>query len=123
MASTQSTKGTTAEDGISLAHDIETQIAQLREDISTLAKAVAGIGNGAADDMKSRLNGAADDMKSRLHDVKDEAVVASHAAVKAVRGELETAQKVVTDQVRERPLQSLGIAVAAGALLVFLARR
>lgn len=98
--------------GAATATDIETQLKQLRNDLSSLASTVAAAGSEKADGYKARVGEVASQ-------VKDASVTAIHN----LREELASLEKKVEGGVRERPLQSLGIAVVAGFALALLARR
>ncbi|MFY8094456.1 MAG: DUF883 family protein [Niveispirillum sp.] len=92
--------------------DIEAQLKHLRHDLAALAAAVAAAGSDKADGYKAR----AEEMASN---VKDASVTAIHN----LRDELKGLEGKVETHVRDRPMQSLGIAVAAGFAIAMLCRR
>ncbi|MFV3128873.1 DUF883 family protein [Niveispirillum sp. KHB5.9] len=98
--------------GAAAAGDIEAQLKQLRADLTSLASTVAAAGSEKADGYKARVG----EMASNVKD-------ASVTAIQNLREELVSLEKKVEGGVRERPLQSLGIAVVAGFALALLARR
>ncbi|MDS7594084.1 DUF883 domain-containing protein [Agrobacterium tumefaciens] len=94
------------------AADVAAQLAQLREDLANLAKSVKALGVGASNELKAQAARVADD-----------ALTASGEAVESVRSEISTLNDNLTEQVQKNPLQSLGLAVAAGFVLALLTRR
>jgi ElaB/YqjD/DUF883 family membrane-anchored ribosome-binding protein len=92
--------------------DIEAQLKQLRDDLATLASTVAAVGSDKADGYKARVGEMASNVKdasvSALHNLREE--------LKGLEGKMEA-------HVRDRPVQSVGIAVAAGFALALLCRR
>lgn len=92
--------------------DIEAQLKQLRDDLATLASTVATAGSDKAEGYKARVG----EMASNVKD-------ASATAIHNLREELKGLEGKMEARVRERPVQSLGIAVAAGFALALLCRR
>lgn len=94
------------------AQQIEEQIAQLRSDISGLARTIAGYGSHKA--------GAA----------RDQAIEKGHAvaaipreAVSLLQGEIEMLERSLKARIRSRPLSTIGMAAGVGFLLALLSRR
>ena len=94
------------------AAEVSAQLAQLREDLSNLASSVKALGAGVSAEVKAKASRVADD-----------AYVASEEAVHTVRNEIQSINDNLTEQVQRNPLQSLGIAAAAGFLLAIFTRR
>lgn len=92
--------------------DVEVQLKQLRDDLAALAASVAAAGSDKAEGYKARATEAA----SHVKDV-------SLTAIQNLRDELVSLERKVEGGVRERPIQSLGIALATGFALALLARR
>jgi ElaB/YqjD/DUF883 family membrane-anchored ribosome-binding protein len=94
------------------AAEVAAQLAQLREDLANLAKSVKALGVGTSAEIKNQA----------LR-ITDDAIAASSEVAHNVRNELSTLNQNVTEQVQKNPLQSLGIAVAAGFVLALLSRK
>ncbi|MBB3948516.1 ElaB/YqjD/DUF883 family membrane-anchored ribosome-binding protein [Rhizobium skierniewicense] len=94
------------------AADVSAQLAQLREDLANLAGSVKALGAGVSHDVKARAARAADD-----------AMAAGEQTVETVRNEIQSLNDNLTYQVQKNPLQSLGIAVAAGFLIALVTRK
>lgn len=92
--------------------DIEAQLKQLRNDLAALASTVAAAGSDKAEGYKARVG----DMASNVKD-------ASITAIQNLREELKGLEGKVETHVRDRPMQSLGVAVAAGFAIALLCRR
>ena len=92
--------------------DISGQVAQLRDDLSNLANTVKSLGGDVKKDVKAKASRLADD-----------AISASNNAARTVKHEARALNNNVTDYVQENPLQSIGIAAAAGFLFAILTRR
>ncbi len=92
--------------------DLEKQIAQLREDISEIAKTVGTMGSAKGADAKARAREKVDDLNAASRDMI--------ASLNEQVGELEDS---VVGRVRERPFAALGIAAGIGFALALLARR
>jgi len=92
--------------------DLEDQITELRREISALTKNIAAFGSAKVDDYRSDIESLAADAVSAslnaLHKAKDEAV---------------SLEETFEEQVRARPLQSIGIALGVGFLAALLTRR
>jgi len=98
-------------DGSSV-EDFEGQIAELRKEIAALTKNIAAFGSAKVDDYKAGLNSLASD-----------AVSASLGAFSSAKSEAISLEESFEEQVRLRPLQSIGIAVGVGFLAAMLTRR
>ncbi|MBD8689692.1 MULTISPECIES: DUF883 family protein [unclassified Rhizobium] len=94
------------------AAEVSAQLAQLREDLANLAGSVKALGAGVSHEVKARASRAADD-----------AIAAGEETVATVRNEIQSINDNLTYQVQKNPLQSLGIAVAAGFLIALVTRR
>jgi ElaB/YqjD/DUF883 family membrane-anchored ribosome-binding protein len=92
--------------------EVSAQLAQLREDLANLASSVKALGAGVSADVKAKAARVADD-----------AYVASEEAVQNVRHEIQSINDNLVEQVQRNPIQSLGIAAAAGFLLAIFTRR
>lgn len=92
--------------------DIEAQLKQLRDDLANLASTVAAAGSDKADGYKARVG----EMASNVKD-------ASVTALQNLREELKGLEGKMEAHVRDRPVQSVGIAIAAGFALALLCRR
>jgi ElaB/YqjD/DUF883 family membrane-anchored ribosome-binding protein len=94
------------------AKDIEVQLQQLREDISSLAKTVAAVGNDKASEVKGKARRAAND-----------AADASYQMVEAAKDQAISLEQDLERQIRANPIQSVAIAAGVGFVLALLSRR
>lgn len=92
--------------------DVSAQLSQLREDLANLAGSVKALGVGVSSEVKARASRVADD-----------AMAAGEETVDNVRHEIQSINDNLVHQVQKNPLQSLGIAVAAGFLIALVTRR
>lgn len=92
--------------------EVSAQLAQLREDLANLAGSVKALGVGVSSEVKARATRVA-----------DEALAAGEETVDNVRNEIQSINDNLVYQVQKNPLQSLGIAVAAGFLIALVTRR
>lgn len=92
--------------------DVEAQIAQVRDDIATLAKSIASLGATKKSELKM-------DARRRLDSIS----AASDDALKSLNRQIGAIEKEISGHVRERPLQTLGIAAGVGFLLAMVLRR
>jgi ElaB/YqjD/DUF883 family membrane-anchored ribosome-binding protein len=92
--------------------DIELQLQQLREDISTLAKTVAAVGNEKAAEVRGKARRAA-----------NEAADVSISVVEAAREQAASLERDLEQQIRAKPIQSVAIAAGVGFLFALLTRR
>ena len=92
--------------------DISGQVAQLREDLANLAGTIKALGSDVKHDVSAKASQLADD-----------AVAAGNNAARTVKHEARALNNNVTDYVQTNPLQSIGIAAAAGFLLAIITRR
>lgn len=104
--------GTTATPGRESSADIEAHVAQVREDIAALAKAMKAYGADKTGEYKARANKAGTDI-----------AVASQDALASLQKEFADLERQMVNQVRARPLQSLGIAAGIGFLIAMIVRR
>ena len=98
--------------GTDTASDIEAKINQIRADISSLAGHIGELGSTAAD-------GA----KGQAMSVKSDVLDASERALQDLRAQLSTLETDLRRHVRDKPLQTLGIAAGIGFLAAILLRR
>jgi ElaB/YqjD/DUF883 family membrane-anchored ribosome-binding protein len=92
--------------------DLEDQIGELRKEIASLTKNIAAFGSGKVGDYKAGIDRLASD-----------AVNASLDAFNSAKSEAVSLEESFEEQVRARPLQSIGIAVGVGFLAALLTRR
>jgi len=92
--------------------DIEAQLSQLREDVSTLAKSVGALGAAKTASLK---RGA----KKRLDGIGE----ASDEAIAALGQQVTEMEQQIAGHVRERPLTALGVAAGVGFLIALMLRR
>jgi ElaB/YqjD/DUF883 family membrane-anchored ribosome-binding protein len=92
--------------------DIEVQLQQLREDISSLAKTVAAVGNVKATEVKGKARRAAAD-----------ATDASYQMVEAAKDQAISLERDLERQIRAKPIQSVAIAAGVGFVFALLSRR
>jgi ElaB/YqjD/DUF883 family membrane-anchored ribosome-binding protein len=100
-----------AEEAVS-AQDIEESIARIRGDIAELAGALKSYGAGKSSEYRSRASAATEDLSRKSQD-----------ALNDLTAELQGYEKALTEEIRRRPLQSLGIAAGIGFLIAALVRR
>lgn len=98
--------------GTTSTTDIEVQLQQLREDIATLAKTVAAVGNEKASEVKGKARRVA-----------NEAADASIQAVEAARQQAVSLERDLERQIRLNPIQSVAIAAGVGFLFALMTRR
>lgn len=91
--------------------DVEAQFTQIREDIANLTKTITAYGASKA----GKYAGQAEKAGLNLAD-------ASHNALENVREEVKSVEKGFEAQVRNNPLQAVGIAAGIGFLLAFMTR-
>ncbi|MAW88528.1 MAG: hypothetical protein CMJ42_18570 [Phyllobacteriaceae bacterium] len=94
------------------ASDIEAQISQLKGDISNLARTIGDFGADKAGEARSNAAARADD-----------AVLASREVLANARSELDRLEAVLRNEVRRKPIQTIGIAAGIGFLAALLMRR
>lgn len=94
------------------ADEIEQNVDRIRGDIATLAQSITQYGAGKTGEYKERANKATQDLAKMSQETLDN-----------LSAELSRMEKALTTRVREKPLQSLGIAAGVGILVAMLARR
>ncbi|MAB00160.1 MAG: hypothetical protein CMN87_12385 [Stappia sp.] len=94
------------------AATIEQNIERLRGDIAALAQSVTRYGADKTGEYKDRANKAGKDIAE-----------SSQQALDSLSAELTRLEDSLASRVREKPLQSLGIAAGIGVLIALLARR
>lgn len=92
--------------------DIAERAARIREDLAALGEALAGAG--------AVQSGVAREVAENKI---DELLESGEKIVADLSSQYKRAEKQVSTTVRDNPLQSLGVAVAAGFLAAFLMRR
>ncbi|KJS18584.1 MAG: hypothetical protein VR78_04660 [Hoeflea sp. BRH_c9] len=92
--------------------EIAERTARIREDLAALGEALAGAG-------AMQAGVARDAAEKRVEEV----LRSGERLVSEMSGQFSNAEKKVVANVRDHPLQSLGIAVAAGFLAALLMRR
>ncbi|MBC7282020.1 DUF883 C-terminal domain-containing protein [Hoeflea sp.] len=110
MASTKSTRSDGTDNPV--MDDIAERTARIRAELAALGEALAGAGA-----LKAGV--AREAAENRV----DEVLRSGERLVADMSGQFSSAEKKVVANVREHPLQSLGIAVAAGFLAALLMRR
>jgi ElaB/YqjD/DUF883 family membrane-anchored ribosome-binding protein len=96
--------------------DIEAQLQQLRDDIRSLAKTVAAVGNDKAGEVHGRARRAATRAASDAAD-------ASMQMVEAAREHAMSLERDLERQIRSNPLQAIAIAAGVGFLFALITRR
>lgn len=94
------------------AEDVEDRIEELRNEIAALTKTLAAFGATKVDDYKAGLDRLAAD-----------AIATSSRAFEAARSEAISLEEGLETHIRNKPLQSVGIAVGIGFLAAILTRR
>ena len=94
------------------ANNVEAQLEALKKDVGKLTEALTQVGN------------------ERFQEAKNSAVEASDYAsenaqktIKRLQNELETLDQKVSQQVRDKPYQALGIAAGVGVLAALILRK
>ena len=112
MAAANTAADFAARTGTASSKDVEVQLQQLREDIASLAKTVAAVGNEKASEYKGKARRAAND-----------AADASMQMVEAARSQALSLEKDLERQIRINPIQSVAIAAGDGFVFALLMRR
>lgn len=94
------------------AADVEKQLEQIRKDIAGLAETIASLAASKAEEVKDQAVKAG-----------TEAAAASVSAVQSACEQVTHARGELEEAIREKPLQSLGIAAGIGFFLALLTRR
>lgn len=94
------------------AETIEQNIERLRGDISALAESITRYGADKSEEYKNRASKTGKDIAH-----------ASQQTLDSLTEELNKLERSLTSHVREKPLQSLGIAAGIGVLVALLVRR
>ncbi|MCC0035515.1 MAG: DUF883 family protein [Hoeflea sp.] len=106
------TSKSTRSNSNSAVDDIAERAARIREDLAALGEALAGAG--------AVQSGVA---REAAENKIDELLKSGEKIVADLSSQYSRAEKQVSTTVRDNPLQSLGVAVAAGFLAAFLLRR
>jgi ElaB/YqjD/DUF883 family membrane-anchored ribosome-binding protein len=110
MAGKNSRKRAVSEATLDVQQDLQT----LRDDLGTLAEEVAGLmsatGNQALDDVKERIR----HIRTGLDDVMSEAGARGRDALRDVSDSVSSA---LEEQIKERPLTTLALALGLGFLI------
>ncbi|MFN0263631.1 YqjD family protein [Tepidamorphus sp. 3E244] len=92
--------------------DLERQVEQLRGDIQSLAQTIGSI----TSDQITRY-------QAKAASAKRDVVNSSTEALESLQGQIKVYEQSLTSQVREKPLQAIGIAAGVGFLLAMFTRR
>ncbi|PHP68947.1 hypothetical protein CSC94_02880 [Zhengella mangrovi] len=98
--------------GSTSAADIEAQIGQLKGDISKLAQTIGEYGSAKAGEAKTSANAKV-----------DEAILASRDVLENARSEVDRLERILRNEIRRKPIQTIGIAAGIGFLAALLMRR
>ncbi|AXS40210.1 DUF883 family protein [Breoghania sp. L-A4] len=114
MATAKATAANDAGDNIEVvsADDIERNVERVRGDIAALAQSISKYGAGKGGEYKARAGQAGKDIAKMSQETLD-----------SLTKELAGLEKTMASQVRQKPLQSLGIAAGVGFLIAMLLRR
>lgn len=96
----------------SSTEELQAQIAQLKQDIASLAATLSDIGS-------QKINQARQSASENYQDIYEQGENAIHA----LKNQACSLEEQVTDYVRERPLTTLALAAAAGYLFSAITRR
>ncbi len=94
------------------ADEIEKNVERVRGDIAALAQSISKYGAGKGGEYKARAGQAGKDLAQMSQDT-----------LESLTKELAALEKTMATHVRQKPLQSLGIAAGAGFLIAMLLRR
>lgn len=92
--------------------DIEAQLAQLRDDVASLAETLATFGAERAQSYKRRAGALAEDAAEMSRD-----------AVRTAKAEFNEMERSLEESIRSKPLQAVGIAAGIGFVAALLTRR
>ena len=108
------------------AETVEAQLAQLRDDIASLAKIVSRDASSGVGTVKGRVRGVRGkaariqgDAESHMHDL----IAAGEEALSDLGERYRQSGREVRRTVREHPVATIGTALAAGFVLAALLRR
>jgi ElaB/YqjD/DUF883 family membrane-anchored ribosome-binding protein len=108
------------------AETVEAQLAQLRDDIASLAKIVSRDASSGVETVKGRVRGVRGkaariqgDAESHMHDL----IAAGEEALSDLGERYRQSGREVRRTVREHPVATIGTALAAGFVLAALLRR
>ena len=108
------------------AETVEAQLAQLRDDIASLAKIVSRDASSGVETVKGRVRGVRGkaariqgDAESHMHDL----IAAGEEALSDLGERYRQSGREVRRTVRKHPVATLGTALAAGFVLAALLRR
>ena len=108
------------------AETVEAQLAQLRDDIASLAKIVSREASSGVETVKGRVRGVRGkaariqgDAESHMHDL----IAAGEEALSDLGERYRQSGREVRRTVREHPVATIGTALAAGFVLAALLRR
>lgn len=99
-------------DANTVVEDIAERTARIREELTSLGEALAGAGSLQAGVARESVENRVNDLLKNGEQLLSE-----------MGGQYSRAEKQVSATVREKPLQALGVAVAAGFLAAVLMRR
>lgn len=112
------------------AQAVEDQIAELREEIAALARALANDAGSGASSIRKKARAAKAQASDTAHDLKDRAesdirdmIAAGEDILADFQARYQDSGRKARQAVKEHPLTTLGVAAAAGFLLAALLRR
>jgi ElaB/YqjD/DUF883 family membrane-anchored ribosome-binding protein len=112
------------------AQAVEAQIAELREEIASLAHLLASDASSGASGIRKKARAVKSQASDAAHLLKDRAegdfrdvIAAGEEILAELQGRYRDTGKKARKAVHEHPLATLGIAAAAGFLLAALLRR
>ena len=92
--------------------EIDGKISSLKNEIAHLGASLAETGSREAKRVLAKGEALGED-----------AIATSRQALDSLASELESIEASLTSRIREKPLQSIGLAVGIGLIVAFLARR
>jgi ElaB/YqjD/DUF883 family membrane-anchored ribosome-binding protein len=93
------------------AETLEGQVAQLREDMRSIAKTLTHMGQTAGGELKTQAKAGADELTAR-----------GQSAINYAQDEFGALEKQIKDTIREKPLTAVASAVALGFVLAVITR-
>lgn len=112
MAATSKTNPRASNKPNASTDDIAERTARIKAELAALGEALAGAGAVQAGVAREAAEARVDDI-----------LKSGEQLVSEMSGQLSRAERQVSATVREKPLQSLGVAIAAGFLAAILLRR
>ena len=94
------------------AMDVESQVDELRSELSALAATIADYGKSEGEKLKSQGLAAGEELLTR-----------SKETLNSLSMQLSSLEKDLAMQVKQKPVQTIGIAIAVGFVIAALMRR